>query len=214
MGAHAEIHVEANLAVVSNSVYRGVKLIDHGAALQARVQARSDAGLYIGVWASRVDYPFDDRALEVDYFGGYHKRWSPHLAADITFLRYTYDKDVNGVSYDWGEIQLAIHLRDRWTFLAGVADDWIGRDERHQVIEGTYRHPLPHTFVAYASLGRQFTDRVIGEDYTYWEMGLTRVISGFDVSLEYSDIGGIEPRGPIADSQFAVSIARSFTFAR
>jgi uncharacterized protein (TIGR02001 family) len=217
--AAAEVDLRLKAAVASNSVYRGLKLTHEGPVYQGLVEVSgalspnggADSGWYAGVWASSVDYETDERRYELDFFAGVHMRWSDWIATDTTLLRYTFDEDVHSSSYDWSELQVAAHIYDRWTLLATVADDWIGRAERHYVLEATYRHPLPMQAVGYVSAGHQFVEDVINDEYSYWQIGVTKPFAGFDFSFEYADVIGIKPFGPIAEQQVSFSIARRFT---
>ena len=210
----AAVELDLEVGVASTAVYRGVRLVEDGPVYRALLEARSEEGYYAGVWASRVDYAFDDRSREIDYFAGYHKRIDPRFALDLTLLRYTYDEDVRGHSYDWSEAQLAAHVGDSWTVLLSAADDWLGRDEKHYVLESTFRRPLPNYFVGYVTVGHQFTDRVIDQEYTYWQVGLTRPLRGFHVTVEHTGIEGMEPFGPMVESQFLFSVTKSFSLHR
>ena len=139
------------------------------------------------MWGSTVDYGYDERTSEVDYYVGYGRRLSGHLALEATFIRYTYQGSTLR-EHDWSELQLSAYVADRWTFTWGVADNWWGTDERSRFVEGTFRYPLPARLMLDATLGYQLTKRAAGIDYAYAEAGVSRRFGDFALRAGYAAV--------------------------
>jgi uncharacterized protein (TIGR02001 family) len=193
-------------AIASDYVFRGVVQTDQGIAYQAVAEIESAHGFYGGVWTSRVDYAFDERNAEVDWFAGWLIRISDAFALDAGIVRYTYDADFAGEETDWTELQLATHVHDRWSFLVAAARGWLATDERSYVAEATYRHPLPALVVLDATWGQQFADAVIDQRYGYGELGLSRAFGPIDVRLAVADTFGADLPHPLDDTRYTVSV--------
>jgi uncharacterized protein (TIGR02001 family) len=65
---HAQ--ASANVGAVSNYIWRGVTQTQDGPAIQGGLDYAHESGLFIGTWASNVEF-FDDNQTEVDVYAGY-----------------------------------------------------------------------------------------------------------------------------------------------
>ena len=83
--AHAEI--DARLSLGTHYVYRGLNQAGDGPVLQGTLAYSNPAGWFGGVWASNVEFPWDDRSHEVDYFLGYQRHLNDAVAVDATLIR-------------------------------------------------------------------------------------------------------------------------------
>lgn len=207
--AHAEPGLHLRVGAVTNYLHRGVSQSDHEPALQASMEYQGRRGFYVGVWTSEVAFAFDDRDYEVDYFAGHQRRWSENIATDLTVVHYNYDMSPHGTNYDWSEGQFALHLGDRFTLLGAAAHNWLGRNTWSYVAEATIRQPLARHWIAHASLGRQLAKRAIDRSYTYFEIGVSRRLGPFDISLSYADSSGLGGFGAAASSELIAGIALS-----
>ena len=68
--------LSANLGVYSDYRFRGISQTDEGPALQGSLDWSHDSGVYLGTWASNVD--FADADVEVDLYGGYAFDYGPY----------------------------------------------------------------------------------------------------------------------------------------
>ncbi len=185
----------------NNHFYRGLLQTHDGIAWHALLDYQMDNGFYAGVWTARVSYPQDERSLQTDLFAGWQKRWGQHLATDISLVRYRFDRDTPRGAYDWSELQLALHVMDRWTVLLGHGRDWLGQNAESQVAELTYRHPLPLGLILDVTRGEHFTADVVGERYAYSNVGLSRAFRAVDVRLGYNDLHGASTLERFNDGQ-------------
>ena len=198
--------VQLRAAVASDYVFRGIVQSDDGPAYQALAEIEGERGVYAGVWASRVEYPFDDRTREVDWFAGWQRRLTDAVALDASVVHYTYDADFAGADTDWTELQLAAHLAERWSFLIAAADGWLATDDRSYVAEATYRHPLPARIVLDATYGEQFAAAVIDQRYGYVELGLSREFGAIGLRFSVADTFGVALPEPLDDTTYTVSV--------
>lgn len=63
-------------------------------ALQASATLAHDSGLYLGAWASNVDFGNDLKTrLEVDYYAGYFWQIHDEVSLDLGYVKYAYSKE-------------------------------------------------------------------------------------------------------------------------
>jgi len=65
--AIAQAELSANVAAASNYLFRGITQTGDGAAVSGGIDYAHDSGLYVGTWASNVDFA----NVELDLYGGY-----------------------------------------------------------------------------------------------------------------------------------------------
>jgi len=209
--AAAETQLRLQATATTDYVYRGITQTRDGPALQGSVELALTQGVYAGVWVGQVDYEYDDRDREVDYYVGYQHRMSTALAVDLTLIRYTYDAaGYYGVDQDWTELQATLHLRDRWSAMFAVARDWWGRDASTYVTEVTYRHPFPFGVVGDATIGYNRARNAIGDDYRYAEAGIARSFGPLSGRLGYVTSAGAGMLDHVAPSQWLASLTWQF----
>ena len=81
-----------NVGYTSDYVWRGVSQ-GNQPALSYGFDVSSDAGFYLGVWSSDVE--FDDATEETDFYGGWAFALSDSMSVDVGYIRYTYDGTVD-----------------------------------------------------------------------------------------------------------------------
>jgi uncharacterized protein (TIGR02001 family) len=85
--------IAGNVALVTDYRFRGIAQ-DHGRfspAIQGGFDWTSDIGIYLGTWASNVN--FSEAAIETDLYGGYRGKFHEDFAYDIGYLYYGYPQD-------------------------------------------------------------------------------------------------------------------------
>ncbi|MEE8055529.1 MAG: TorF family putative porin [Gammaproteobacteria bacterium] len=115
--AHAEDSphsVSANVAIVTDYVFRGISQTNEDPAIQGGFDYGFDfsepAAFYAGVWASNVEFnenagvaiPFNEATIEIDFYGGFNGQimgadW------DVGGLYYFYPSSPGTLSFDYGE---------------------------------------------------------------------------------------------------------------
>ncbi len=201
---HAELDAGANL--VSRYVYRGIDMSGNDPAVQGRLEYGLASGFYAGVWASSIESRYDDRNAEVDFFAGYQRRLHPALALDATVVRYTYQGGGVGSGYDWTEAQLTAHVRDHWSVTAAVADDWYGWPGTTWSVEGSWHYAPGPRWLVDATLGHNAVHDVVGFNYQWAEVGLTRQFGPLHARLGYSATTGAAAFGDLTDDRWLFSV--------
>jgi uncharacterized protein (TIGR02001 family) len=113
--AQSQVELSGNVAIVSDYVFRGISQTSEEPAIQGGIDVGLPYGVYLGTWASSVNFgPGDETALELDVYGGI----APSLSGfdlDLGLLYYGYpgaDSDLNfnflevvgGVSRTFGQV--------------------------------------------------------------------------------------------------------------
>lgn len=86
------VEVSGNIGYTSDYKWRGMSQ-GNQPATSFGVDVTTDNGYYIGAWSS--DVSFDDATRETDYYGGYSFNITEKVAADVGYIRYTYDGTVD-----------------------------------------------------------------------------------------------------------------------
>ena len=97
----ASAEFSANIAVGNNYIWRGVTQTEDNAAVSGGLDFAAKNGLYIGTWASNVDFG-DDAGTEVDIYGGYSNELGNGLSYDIGAIRYLYTGAASGGNFTEG----------------------------------------------------------------------------------------------------------------
>lgn len=181
-----------NLAITSDYVFRGITQTDFDPALQGGLDySFGDTGLYVGVWASNVDFADSDGPdIEVDYYVGWNHDLSETLNLDVSFLRYVYmgERDVYG-NLDYNEVIGALSFDEMLTFTVGYANDYGngGFSSLYYNVSGSWE--LANEFAINAGVGRtNFSDDV--GSYTDWNIGVSRQFGPVNAALNYYDVTG------------------------
>lgn len=209
--ASADDAFSANVALTQDYRWRGVSQTNEEAAIQGGFDYVYDSGLYIGTWASNVNFGggLDSSSTEIDLYGGYRDDISDNLGFDVGFIFYHYQGDTD---LDFLEIQGAL------TFY-GVTVGLNYADE--------FRDGGPKNLYTYAEYSYAFTDNLSldlhagytdtdeddfwedGEDsYGDWSIGLGASAVGLDFSLAY--VGTTLDELDIYDDRVILTIAKSF----
>ncbi len=102
----AQAEVTANVAVVSDYLFRGISQSSN-AAVQGGLDYKSDSGVYLGTWLSNVDF---GGQVETDLYAGYGSEING-LGYDVGALYYWYPDsggDAKGGDLDYAEVHLGL----------------------------------------------------------------------------------------------------------
>jgi len=191
----AEIDADNFSAIVtltSDYVYRGVSQSRGDPAIQGGFDFEHEIGLFAGVWASSVQFrasPQRDspRDLELDYYLGYRLDLGEDWAGDVTVTRYTYPGSDPAFHYDYGEIDLSVKFRDVLATSISYSEDVFGFGAVGIAYELTGRYPILANLEASAGVGLYDLEALLGESYTYWNLGLSRFLGRFTFTASYID---------------------------
>jgi uncharacterized protein (TIGR02001 family) len=90
----------SNVALKSNYILRGITQTDRNPALQGGFDYSNDRGIYLGTWASNVNW-VGSNSLEDDLYGGYKYKFSKSKdwLLDFGVIGYLYPGAIINVNY-------------------------------------------------------------------------------------------------------------------
>ncbi len=187
----------ANVALSTDYLFRGISQSDSGPAISGGFDyTYTPIGLYIGTWASSIDFA-DSSPVEVDYYAGFAGEFGNGISWDIGGIYYDYpqgDDTALGADLEYIEAygSLGYTFDAAWEPSVGVfvaySPDFFGETDDAVVIEGSLGLSLPIAGLGFsATIGHQDVDD-IGE-YEYYSVGLSKDISIFTFDVTYSDTG-------------------------
>ena len=181
-----------NLALTSDYVFRGITQTDFDPALQGGLDySFGDTGLYVGAWASNVDFADSEGPdLELDYYIGWNHDLSETLNLDLSLVRYSYmgEQEAYG-NIDYNEVIGALAYDEMLTFTVAYANDYSnsGYSSLYYNLAGSW--DLGNDFAVNAGVGRtNFSDDV--GSYTDWNLGVSRQFGPVNAALNYYDVTG------------------------
>lgn len=220
MLASAEWAGSANVALTSDYVFRGVSQTDEDPAIQGGFDFNHDSGLYIGTWASNVDFneedstdPAADEAadMELDVYIGYANEIGD-ISYDISLLRYAYpgaDADL-----DYNELILALDYRG-FTGTLGYSNDIFSSNETGFYYGLSYAHDIMEGLTVSVGAGySDFDKNVFGDgnpdSYVDYHVGAAKDFAGimFDLSWFDTNSDGKNLFGDVADSRVVLTISK------
>jgi uncharacterized protein (TIGR02001 family) len=194
IAAAQETTTSVNFGAASSYQFRG---INQNVADDVQVFAGIDVSagnLYVGTWASNVDFG-NDTTLEIDAYGGYKTKVGA-VALDFGVIGYFYPQDTNARIF---EVKAAASVaNEAGMSLTGSAfyspeygkdgpSNWYGEIAAAVPIPGAKVGPFG--FSMNASVGyADYETNLTLPDYTNWKVGVTAATeSGWAVDLFYTD---------------------------
>ncbi len=173
-------------AVTNDYVFRGISQTNEDPAFQAGLTYTAPFGLYIGTWASNVDFGPGDPDWEVDGFIGYGVDFAEHWNFDIMLNRYNYP---GAGAANYNELISKITLVDTYSFTFGYTDDVYGLDEDSFYYALGADWSLPHDFSFGLHVGRTTYSSSLPDwkDYTDYSVTVGKAFGPLDVTVGYYD---------------------------
>lgn len=205
----------ANVTLATDYKFRGISQNDTGPALQGGFDLAFDNGLYLGTWASTVNFELAGNAdpeMELDYYGGYGGNLTEEISYDVGVIYYDYpgssptnfssgaynkDRDL-----DYVEIYGSLGYKD-FTLGYAYSDDYWQETGEFNYVYVDYSYSLPSGFsldlhvgfndFANASDDSSLSDSMEaflgdGEDsYTDYSVTIGKSMFGLDFALSFVD---------------------------
>lgn len=211
----AALPITGNLTFATDYVFRGISQSDEDFAVQGGFDyAHEASGLYLGTWASNIDFGADG-TVELDVYAGWAKKFGD-FGVKVGAIHYEYpgvsafntDEALLGASWKW------LSANVYYTF----------SDESFGVLDaaGTIYAELNASFemqggwVIGAHYGSTMFD---GEsapgisndnlDYDDYKISLNKDFSGFNLGLAYID-NDIDNQAPIAEDRVVFTLTKTF----
>ncbi|NGZ27766.1 MAG: hypothetical protein G8345_12880, partial [Magnetococcales bacterium] len=151
------VEVSANVALVSNYVWRGISQSDRSPAIQGGIDANHDAGFYLGAWGSNVDFDDGDEAnIELDIYGGWTKKWDNGFGVDVGIIHYEYPGARSTLQYDFEEYYLGlsysimgVNLGAKYSYSPDFFGSLTGRDASYVDLKVDYTLPVGVTLAGH-----------------------------------------------------------------
>lgn len=198
--------VSWEVSAVSDYLFRGASQTDEKATVQGSLTSTSASGLYVGSFASGVDFGEDSPDIEVDYFVGYGFDASDKVNIDIALNRYTYP-GASEMAYN--ELITTATIAENWALSVGYTNDVWGSGTTGWFYGVSRDWALPNEITLSANVGRSvFADAEVAADYTDWGVGIGRSFGPAEVSLGYYGVDGKgrDNFGQLADSRLLLTV--------
>ena len=176
----AKAELEFNVGVFSDYILYGQTASVNSAVVQGGADYAHESGFYVGTWWSTLG---PAQGQEVDLYFGYEFAASD-FDFDIGYVYYYYPSD-NLPDFDFGDIVATVSYGPVYASVnyAIHADDSDFEDSAFYAIGGE-TEVMPN-FSLGAELG--YADIDVGDDWTFWSLGLTKATDMGDFSLTYAD---------------------------
>lgn len=178
------------LLLTTDYVFRGVTYSDGHAAAQLGADLAFDSGFYAGAWASTVDIAIDsvsDRDLEIDWYLGYRHDVSRDWTLGASFVAYTFPGTSGAFDYDYQEYGLSVNYGDRAWLEYAFSPDVLHTGANTHNVSLYAEWPFASQARIGAGAGYYAVDDLGGNNYAYWQLGVTRSFSRFELDLRYHD---------------------------
>ncbi len=204
--------VSGNVSLTTDYKFRGISQNDTSPAIQGGFDVAFENGIYIGTWASMVDFQDPDSSdadMELDYYVGYGGNITEDVTYDVGYLYYDYPSS-NETEFtltgkrdlDYQELYASVSFADATLGFAYSDDYWLETGEFFYVY-ADYSFSLPQEFsldLHYGLNSFEFdsddsdpkdAEQAFlgdGEDsYSDYSITLNKSWSGLDFSLSWID---------------------------
>lgn len=186
--AEAESNFSWNFGAVSDYVFRGVSQSNREMAIQGGVDyAFGESGVYVGTWASTVDY--GEKAApdyEADFYVGYNTDLGEKFNLDLMAVRYTYYGEAGDFgSIDYNEFITKLEMKNVATLTVGYTDDYGNSGEDATYVNLGNSWDLGRDYSLNAGFGRIYDDT--NGSFNDWNVGVSKTLGHVEFGLNYYD---------------------------
>lgn len=224
LSASVLANFSSTVSIVSDYTFNGVSQTNNSPALQASLDYSDESGIYLGTWASNVDFGSqDDTNLEWDFYAGIFKQIDKSISTDFGVAQYTYSGAENSYTYNFTEVygklgygseigNSELNLWYAWDYFGTGAAHYVYKlAHSYEVSDG---HTLKAVFAMPTSLDKgkwAWVDKKGNNNNSYSHVRLSYYTSfkGFDFEAA---IEGTSLDTKTADSRVVASISRTFNF--
>lgn len=206
----------ATVTLTTDYVYRGLSQTASDPAIQGGFDYTHRSGFFAGIWASNVDFETrlpreEPRDLEIDYYVGYTRELGADWSAQATLIRYTYPGSDASFHYNYNELLVDATFRGLVTVGVGYTNDVFGSEASALTYELTGRYPVADRVDLHAGVGLFDLDDLLGEDFLFWNLGVSVFVGQFTFDLGYFDTDSTAERvfGDAAGDRVVLSVSAS-----
>jgi uncharacterized protein (TIGR02001 family) len=211
-----EVTVSGNVALTTDYAFRGISQTDESPALQGGLDAAfGDSGVYLGTWASNINFGTGGANLELDVYGGY-KFALGGVAMDVGVIGYLYPgASDDGAELDYWEVYAkpSIAISDQVTLGAALyySPEFTGEtgDGFYYEVNGAFVVSPELSFSGAVGMQTLDTDGFFAgeDDYTTWNVGGTYSAMGLGFDLRY--VGTDVEDAPIYDDRVIFTVKKA-----
>jgi uncharacterized protein (TIGR02001 family) len=197
-GQAGAMETSGNVSIATDYAFRGISQTNENAAIQGGFDLVAESGLYIGIWASNVNF---DGSIELDFYGGYKGAFNEIVSYDIGALRYEYPDDEQAgaplcdsaidkrCESSFNELYGSLDIGDLTLGLNYSSDYFLGSNKAIYVY-ADYALELPDDYGLSFHVGSQSidrNDRFGTPDYNDYGIALSKSVSDLDFSVTWYD---------------------------
>jgi uncharacterized protein (TIGR02001 family) len=202
--------VEANIALSTDYVFRGMSQTDENPAISGGFDYAFDSGFYLGTWASNVDFG-DDTSTEIDLYMGYAFDLTDFVSLDLSAVQFIYPDETDSLNYE--EYIASLGFSDASVGVV-YSPDYLNSGTAAVILNAGYSFALAEEISLDFGIGYTKVDDETDldfdgkNDYIDYSIGLTVPFGGVDLSLVgyATDISNDK----LADDRIVFSIAKAF----
>lgn len=215
------VTITTQVGLATDYLFRGVSQTRGDPAIQGALDIEHDSGLYVGGFASNVDFSGLDARVELDGLAGYRfELFGVKLDAGFIYYAYPgYSRQPGSFALNYYEVALkACYEIGPATLLGSVfySPQFQLQSGNALYSEGGVDLALPFEFVLSGRLGYQAVQRNARfglPDFWNWSIGLSRELFGFTFTVAYIDTniskrecGGLN----VCEARAFASVTRKF----
>ncbi len=193
------VEVSGNVALGSDYFFRGIDQAG-GPAISGGFDASFENGVYVGTWASSIDF---SGGLELDYYVGYGGSISDSVSYDLGYVYYGYPQGPSTEEFE--EFYGSVSFSDATVGFA-VSSDYYASTGDSTYVYAQYGFAISEEFSLGFHYGTMSADDPANEADDY-SISLSTEISGLGVDLSWIDSS--ETGGLFADNEFVLTISKS-----
>lgn len=176
-------------------VIQGISQTRGDASLQAGASYAHVSGAFGGIWLAENSlitgwYQQDDETIEVDYYAGYEYLTEDRRPWTFTLTHYTYPDEPDYRAYRYSELTASTALTDNISVTMGLSENLYDRGETSRFYEVMYKRALNQRTALTTGIGYQDLEPLYGQGYSYWNIGVSRIVGDFTFDLSYIDTHG------------------------
>jgi len=198
-----------NVSAVSEYLFRSVSQTDEKPTLQGEINWLTPIGVYVGSWASGIDYGPGSPHVEVDYYIGYQTEIDSLMKLDLSLARYTNPGNSDAA---WTELTTTTRFYDEWQVSLNYSRNAFASGSSGWYYALGDRYALPMDVFLTTKVGRSmFSNNAVAgiRDFTDWNIGLSRSFGEVEVALGYygTDRNGRRNFAKLAHSRVFLSVS-------
>ncbi len=193
----------ASVALTTEYMWRGFSNSNNDPAIQGSFDLSHETGLYLGAWASSVEYGDQDTSMELDVYGGYSNETDfggtlpLPVWYDVGVLRYEFSgtPDGGGLTELYFGAGLSpienLNLGVYWYYGLKIEDHLDPGEYTDIAVDYTLPDSLGGiTILANAGY---YNQKGGAPDYWNWKAGISKDIAGYNFEVAYHEADGDGP---------------------